>query len=330
LTAAEYRAAYDRARRTWPKLTAATMREIRDVYLESANKLAEILRSGSLDDKSKITQAAARQMEAEFERAAKAIQASIVEEVPLLISRGYDGFSKIEVEFMTDALEGIDQGKVTEKGLQNVYVGVNQRVVETTLHRVGQDGYTFAQRAGRAAGFYQQDMNRLIAAGFAQGRDLAKIAEDLTKYVTDGKIKTVKRWGEILEPESKALLKRVPERVDYRALRIARSELASSLQEGARQNGKINPGALNEFDWVLTNEFHASGDPCPDLAANSPYAFNEVPAYPHPNCECWIRPRLKPAKEFRDELLRWADGGNSPDVNEWYSNVYRPAQARAA
>ncbi len=330
MTSAEYERAYAKARNTWPKLTAETMRKIRDVYLDSAKKLGEILKSGSLDDKSQITRDMTEQMEAEFQRAARAIQASIIEEVPLLISRGYDGYSKIEVEFMTDALEGIDQGKVTEKGLQNIYVGVNQRLVEITLHRIGQDGYTFAQRAGIAAGKYQPAMNDLIAAGFAQGRDLAKIAEDLTKYVTDGKIKTVKRWGEILEPGSKALLKRVPERVDYRALRIARSELASSLQEGARQNGRINPGAVDEFDWVLMNELHASGDPCPDLAANSPYAFADVPGYPHPNCECWVRPRLRDAKEFRDDLIRWADGERVPAMDKWYAETYKPAQARSA
>lgn len=259
------------------------MRKIRGIYLESARALADILRSGALDNKSKITQDQARQMEAEFARAARAIQKSIVEEVPALITLGYGEYSKIEIQFLTDAFAGIDQGRVTTAGLQSVYSKINTRLVEITVNRIGQDGYTFVQRAGITAAQFQPAMNDLIAAGFAQGRDLAKIASDLTKYVTDGKIKTVTRWGEILEPGSKALLKRVPNRIDYRALRIARSELAMSLQEGARQNGHSNPGALDLFDWVRINSID-HGCACPALQANSPYTYDNVPGYPHPNC----------------------------------------------
>jgi hypothetical protein len=309
-------------------MTAQTMKLIRAAYQTAADNAASVIASGALEGKSALTQDTIAKLEAELQAGIALIDKAIKDNVPDLMAQGLASYADVDIRFMTDALGNAAGQKITIQGLKDLYSNVNSQVVSITLNRVFQNGYDFAASAGRVALRFDTDIKNLIAAGLAQNRDLGKIAGDITKYVKTGKQQMVHRWGDKIEPDSKALLRRVPERVDYRALRIARSELSMSLQEAGKENGRLNPGASGWYDWVRVNSVD-HGCICPRNATNSPYRYEEVPPFDHPNCMCVVRTRLLDVSEFTADLRDWVGGGENPRLDTWYSSVYLPGQNAA-
>ena len=131
----------------------------------------------------------------------------------------------------------------------------------------------------------------------------------------------MKRYGE-LERGTKKFIRRIPKNIDWRAIRLARSELYASIQESSRIQGHENP-AIKTYVWNLTaGAVHECI--CPDLAANSPYRENEVPDYPHSNCLCYITYQIRSRNEFVTDLKNWGDGLIIPYIDTWYHSVYLP------
>jgi hypothetical protein len=174
----------------------------------------------------------------------------------------------------------------------------------------------------RAGQYYQTQIKNVISAGLAQGRDIIKIAKDIQIYTADGKIALVKRFGPGLIRGSKAFINRIGNRIDYRALRLIRSEMNMSLQDAGKEQGRVNPACTQLWDWVRGGSQHWNCI-CPELAANSPYEYNAVPGYPHPNCICQVRPRLMNHAEFVNDLSFWANGQQVPYLDNWYNNIYQ-------
>jgi hypothetical protein len=106
--------------------------------------------------------------------------------------------------------------------------------------------------------------------------------------------------------------------VDYRAMRLYRSEIHRNLQEAAVEEGEDNPACTGEYDWILMPGRGVWQCDCPELAAGGPYTRETIPDYPHPNCDCMVEPRLKDAGDLIDELRAYARGepaGN--DIELW-------------
>jgi hypothetical protein len=55
---------------------------------------------------------------------------------------------------------------------------------------------------------------------------------------------------------------------------------------------------------------------CEELATGGPYTKDTIPPYPHPNCDCMVRPRLKDHKEFMRDLKDYVKGVPSEGANE--------------
>jgi hypothetical protein len=59
---------------------------------------------------------------------------------------------------------------------------------------------------------------------------------------------------------------------------------------------------------------------CEELAGAGPYTKETIPPYPHPNCDCMVRPRLKDGKEFMQQLLDYVHERDTPGarkIEEW-------------
>ena len=121
------------------------------------------------------------------------------------------------------------------------------------------------------------------------------------------------------EPE---FAKRIPRNVDYRAMRIVRSELYASLKETGLESGRANPSALDAYDWVMQSGRADWDCDCPDLARNSPYTYAQFPAQPHPNCGCYSVARLMDTNDFVADLKRWSNGEDVPYIDDWKAKYY--------
>jgi hypothetical protein len=324
VTSSEYAAAYSAARRNWPKLTAQAMKKIKQAYETAAENIARFLRDGAILHESKLTFESQVELERQLRSAAQDVANALQQHIPESIAQGYSDYQDIDMELLLDAL-GPDNAKITAQGLDNLFTGVDRKIVSLTASRVWSDGYTFSARVWKIGEAYQENIKDILNVGFAENRDLVDIAGDLTAYVKDGKKQLVKRWGN-LERGSKEFARRIPDLVDARALRLARSELTISLQEAAKENGRINPASNGLYDWIrLNTQQHDCA--CPRYAAGSPYTLQTLPSFPHPHCVCQIRPQMRDIQDFKTELRNWINGEPNSRLDAWKRDVYDPAQA---
>jgi hypothetical protein len=306
VTAAEYEKLYIAARGKWPKLVRSVMRELKIVYTDSADKIAAQLRAAAAAGRSALTIDMLADLQAQLMSAAEAIAARLQAEVPRIVTEGYAQYAKIDNAMISELMGAT----VSAAGLASMTVAVNNRLIANLLNRTWQDGYTFSERVFQVGGDYQEQIKRLVASGIAQGRGTIKIAKDIQDYVAKG------RGGLPVEYGNAKFGDVVAKKVDWRALRIARSELGASMQEASIEQGLNNPAALDLFDWVRINtQIHDCE--CPALAAGSPYKAANVPARPHANCMCQLRPRLKDLNTVADDITRWHNGEHVEYLDEW-------------
>ncbi len=213
----------------------------------------------------------------------------------------------------------------TKAGLEAMTVSINNRLITNLLNRTLQDGYTFSERVWQTGADYQVQIKRLLASGIAQGRGTAKIARDLGDYVKKGRAALPKGYTEAKFGDV------VVKNVDYRALRVVRTELGTSMQEASIEQSWSNPAATQLFNWVRINtQIHECV--CPDLAAGSPYKAPgapldrpDVPGRPHPNCMCQVRPILADLDTVAADIARWHNGEQVEYLDSWYARYRRTA-----
>jgi hypothetical protein len=103
-------------------------------------------------------------------------------------------------------------------------------------------------------------------------------------YLKGGPEAVKGRWGK-LEPGTREYAKRLGSKgVDYRAMRLYRSEIHRNQQEAAVEGGEDNPACTGLYDWILMPGRGTFLCNCPELAAGGPYTKDTIPDYPHPNC----------------------------------------------
>lgn len=306
MTAQEYENLYIAARGKWPSLVRSVIRELKIVYTDSADKIAAQLRAAAESGKSHITLDMLSDLQAQLMSAAEAIAARLQREVPIMVTAGYEQYAKIDNAMIAELMGAT----VSAEGLASMTVAVNNRLIANLLNRTWQDGYTFSERVFQVGGDYQEQIKRLVASGIAQGRGTIKIAKDIQDYVAKGRGGLPPEYGNAKFGDV------VAKKVDWRALRIARSELGASMQEATLEQGLNNPAALDLFDWFRINtQIHDCE--CPNLAAGSPYKAAEIPARPHSACMCQIRARLRNLNTVADDIARWHNGESVPYLDEW-------------
>lgn len=308
-TSADYSRLYREARRAALRMDVAARQRIAAIYESAAEDAARIVRDGLERGLSELTTARWSAIESSLRDAAAAIARGSQEAGESLVEATAGIFPEMNADWLMRAVQlaGAEQ-KVTREGLALISGSIESRVVASLASRLWADGKTFSDSVwgndGLRADWYER-LRMTIAGGIAQGRDPAKIAKDIQVYSADGKLALLQRWG-ALERGTAEFTSRLPGRIDWRAVRLVRSEFNASLQDSQGFAAMANPGCTGEVDWVLQEGRQHSGCECEDLAAGGPYPADDPPTYPHPNCMCWLRPRLRDHDEIhrRAEALR--------------------------
>jgi hypothetical protein len=323
MTKREFEAALRAARRTYPRLTRDALKRMLTTYDTAARSAAgQVLRAQAMDY-SHITVESWERINRSLADGANLIREELDIQVKKTIKSGIEINSSIHTRNIMDAVEEAGAGRITRAGVENVFALANRKVIRSTVNRVFADGYSYSTHVWRVGTKYQTDIKNLVSAGLAQGRSTINIAADLKGYVRKGKPWVVNRYGPKLVRGTKEFMARVGDRIDARALRLVRSELYMSLQEAAKEQGHLAPSCLDLYDWILQAGRQHWDCECPDLASGGPYAYSEVPDYPHPTCCCNIRPVMRDRLEFVDDLARWSAGGDVAYMDNWYKNIYR-------
>jgi hypothetical protein len=357
MTKSEYTAAYKAARNRTTLRIDEEMKALQEIYKDASEQVAARVARAELLDQSRLTIDSKRAIQNQLEAEAQRIALAIEQGVPDAVSRQYlDGIAPIDTLYIRDAALRADVGgRITEAGLDRMAQVVNFNLVRSTINRqFGQ--YSFSQsvwntwRISESTGLriptgifgdYQTRIQYLINAGLAQGRDPIKIADDITTYVRDigaeNGVEAVFKPGRYgrLDPESRRYAQRIPRRIDWRALRLVRSELYASIQDAGIRQAAFNPAVTGMVNWKkqpgnpidCCADKTNNGQRCIDLQAASPYKIDEAPVYNHANCSCWIEPVLMDQREFVADLKKWIDQPDSVGyINEWYTGKYLPAQ----
>ena len=362
MTQDEYDAAYAAARKSYASMSLETYKKLKQVYIDASIRVQEAIKAAEVAGNSQITIASLQNINEQLQIAANQIQGVISEETISLMENGALKGSSINVEFLKDALDKVDGLPFNIEGIKNAYVAVNQLVVESTLNRLFSDGYSFSERIIKAGEYYQEQVKLIIAQGQALARSTVEIAKDIKTYIKGDKLELANRYGilsredvdnfrkgklnhidwkeyekakiaeygaekgKLIVEQTKAFMKRIGNTVDWRALRIARSELYMSLQDAAKEQGRTNPACNGTYDWVLEGGRQDWGCTCPEYARNGPYEYNLIPGYPHSNCRCSVRPNLRDVRDFEADLKKWNNGEAVPYLDEWYNTIYKSYQ----
>lgn len=315
MTKREYERLYANARRTYPKLTRVVMRKMAQVYESASREVVAAVREAIKTGKSQITINSMAAIEAKLQAGAAALSSRLHELIPDTVYRGMDLTAEVHTQYLLDAVK-IAGAESLVPHIHSVFANVQDKVIQSVVNRVYQGGYTYSDAIWKVGTRYQDDIKNVLSVGLAQGRDMVKIARDIQVYTKDGKIALAKRLG-TLERPSKEFMKRIGNKVDWRALRLVRSELFQAVQDANKEFGRKNPACLDLYDWVMESGRQQWNCECANLSAGSPYQYNSLPSYPHSNCSCNIRPVLRDGKEFINDLKVFIDGGSVDYLDEW-------------
>ena len=343
MTSSEYIKLYKSAHSLNGTLTAKTIKILQKAFKEAGELAAKQVLKTTAAGLSDLTSSAWSQIERQLIAGADLIAESLITQVPPLLSDSYNNFFQIDSKYIMDAVNLAGVTEITKTGIKNIGLGVNFDLLKIQADRIYQDGYSFSDRVWNdfidelpigVHGDYQYRIKNLILTGQAQGRDVIDIADDIQQYIVKGKDFVFKegRYGRLI-PGTAQYKRRISKKVDWRALRLVRSELNASLQEAGIMQGKMNPGAKDLINWMktsgnpidLSGKNNVSGKRCIDLQRANPHKPEDVNSYNHPNCSCYKEPVLKKADDFLSELKDWQPGDNS-EMDSWYNDIYLPAQ----
>lgn len=308
MTAKEFEKAYINARKKTPTLIRSVMKELKTVYVDATDKVIKDFLSAKGLAAERL-ESIESQLNAASATIAKSTQAAALDAV----NKTNGLYSAITEDFLNDIISGTI---VTPEGVKAMVVGINNRLVIETLTRMGQDGYTLSDRCWRVGDDYRVQINRLVASGQAQGRSVTEISRDIGDYVQGGRAKMVEGYTQAKYGNL------VVKNVDWKALRLVRSEFGMSQKTAAVAQGEANPACTKMYNWVRIDTQQHDCE-CPGLAAGSPYKTEDVPGQPHPNCFCQVRPILMDLDKFESDLQRWTDGESVPYLDEWYAKEYQ-------
>ncbi len=305
ITQREYAKAYKTAQSASVKLLNSTRNELLTVFQEAGDLAAQAVIDAQAAGFSDLTSSAWSTINQQLQAGADLVSQATEELTPALVSEAYGNFAAVDEDALMDAVSLAGKSDViTAAGVRSLTAAVNIELLAATANRVYTDGYTFSERIWKTFdlsgapigvnGDYQYRIKNLILTGQAQGRDAVDIAKDIQVYITDGKsaVFTAGRYGQLI-PGTGEYKNRISGTVDWRALRLARSELYASLQMGQIADGLLNPGS-DGYDWVKNagnpidpdGSRNASGRRCIDIANGSPYTYDQIQSfgYQHPNC----------------------------------------------
>ena len=194
--------------------------------------------------------------------------------------------------------------------LKRVLTGVTNDTVKLIYDRIWEDGLKLSDRIWILNRRTKREMERIILEEIVSGRPASsKVLEA--------------RLNKLLNPSRRAITTKLHGRtVQFDAARLLRTERTNAFREADRMASMNNPGLIGV-------EWHTSGDACPiceDLASNSPYKPENLPATPHPHCECYTTDKAISSQQFVNNWIGFMKNpASQPELASWYKEVYRKA-----
>lgn len=329
MTNSEYRARYKKLRAHLAAVALGKQRKIRSAYKAQGQRIADTVKKVAKGQV--LTPGAAKAILASLDRQAlfEAIKVGTVSG----LSQGSAYIVETETRYVVDAVKAAGAEKafpedkiraVFERQAGKIVARAENsgRLMRSTgkLILSNRAGFTLSSRIWKAVAWFEAQILAIVNGGLNQGRDGRDVAGDLMAYILGGPQAVLGRWGNLLPGTAEYVARLGSSGVDYRAMRLIRTEMYSGLQEEAVAAGRANPACDGTFDWILQVGRIDWACDCPSLASGGPYREGQVPDYPHPNCFCTVAPRLIDHGSFVQSLKDFVSGKDSSgsrDIELW-------------
>jgi len=305
MTKAAYEALFVAARKDIATATLTAQLKVKLAYTRAASDVASALRATLAKEQSLITLRAQTQLLEQLAARSTALADDVSKVLEEAIKKSAKVASGPDSQFLSEALVGVYGKERSAEVVGAIYSRVNDSAVRNAVSRIYSDGYNLSARVWDLKGEFEETVKDILTTGIASGRDPVKLIKDIQVYVADGKLALANRWGS-LERGSEEWKRRVKGKIDYRAQMLVRSEMQAMVQSLAVQSAAANPATTGRFEWVLGPGL-AHCSVCVDYSVLT-YTEDTVPAYPHPNCGCQVRPVLMSIDLFTGDLERWVAG----------------------
>jgi len=322
VTKAEYAELYAKARQETVKMSLKAQAKVKRAYIQAAAQAAEKLRDALDRNLSEITVQHWQSIMNELQKASGELNQTITDITTSLVEDSTKVYTKIDAGYLTYAVQSGAITSITEDGILAMASNINRNAVRNMVSRVYSDGYTFSSRVWGLKSDWEKAIKEILTSGIASGRDPVKLVKDIQVYTADGAVALAERWGK-LERGSAEWKKRLPKNIDWRAVRLVRSEFQATMQAVSTLAGQTNPGSTGKYTWVLgPGLVHC--EHCIEFSTQQ-FTKDTLPSYPHPNCGCQVRPILQDMTAFVDDLKDWESGkvnDATRRIDTWYQEQY--------
>lgn len=178
------------------------------------------------------------------------------------------------------------------------------------------DGKGLSERIWNYGKINERDIQDIVLSGKARGQSAFEMAKALEQHVNP----EARRY---LSPaEQKKLFGRSYGKVEYNALRLARTTNNHASTMALRMAAKANP-FVTGIQWHTStshsDRMHGRLDDC-DYWNEKVFTITDCP-FDHPNGLCYQTPYMtKTIKEMAEELRDWVDGKPNKKLDSWYKN----------
>lgn len=318
------------ARRQYIQLRLRQDKEIANLYIRSADRIAkELQQIGTTTVSGKMRKKHLKELEKSLRAEAELIQKGLTEAFVDYINsstKAGAGFTQGVV------LNLFDQVGLKTSGIRKLFSRVNKQAVEAIWART-RNGLYLSDRIWEQSEKHRTIMRDLIQESVAIGQDAVTTAKMIQQYVREGARTLAKNYPNMM----KRMKGRIPGNISYEALRLARTEMTAAFGEGAIAAARVAPSYIG-MKWVLSGS-HPVPDICDTLATQNfglglgpgVYPPGDEPPYPaHPNCLCTLVPIHEDPEEFVARLKDWLeDPKNDPELEQWHQNIYKPGEGKA-
>ena len=320
------------ARRKLLSQITTTDRLVRMQYIRAANDIAKEIRTakrGSLTARWLISYK--KELDKEIERLGRNIYGAITD--------GAQAVAEARVEATAEYLRrAAAQARVDDSfvsTLSSVPTDALRAMIDGKLYA---DGRMLSNRIWSATGRLEGNISQILQQGVAQQMDALTLARHLEAYVNPEAACPVS-WHKIY-PD-------IPfdRKIDYNALRLARTTLTHAHWLAGREAARKNP-LCRGMKWHLSDQHYerqiavAGEDVCDEYARHDEglgrgvWSIDRLPL-PHPQCLCYQTEELPSLEEAADFLGAWVRGEqadaamesgfqkwqkeNAAELNDWYA-----------
>lgn len=301
----EYEKISKQTRKKVSKLTLEQQKELIDLF---SDVIKELAKKAEKSKSKSLTERWTLDYIKELEKVKKELVKELNKSTRGFITKAAKVGTETEQQIMSKMFEyaGIDPGNHFTTMFSQVQDKIIKDIISGNLYK---DNKTLSQRIWNYGEDFEKDIQYTVNQAILKKKSAIELAKDLEKYVLDP-AKRDTTWG-LCYPNLKN------KKVDYNAMRFARTSINHAYQNSSIQSSNMNP-FVEGIEWWSARIHGRTCELCMERHGQI-YPVDDVPL-DHPNGLCTMIPYIpKSLIEVADELRDWVDGGNNDRLDKWYN-----------